>query len=69
MNYKTYMMISTNHTSQLKQRLTAQNLMNTRDQLITAKVLLPKDGLLVPAEVIGRKRDESGNPMHAKIPH
>jgi hypothetical protein len=28
-----------------------------------AEVILPKGGILIPARVIGRKRDESGNPI------
>ncbi len=33
------------------------------DALITAEVLLPKDDVLVPATVIGHKRDAAGNPI------
>ena len=31
--------------------------------LINAEVILPKGDILIPARVIGRKRDESGNPI------
>ena len=33
------------------------------DNLINAEVILPKGDILIPARVIGRKRDESGNPI------
>jgi hypothetical protein len=35
----------------------------TYDALISAEVLLPKGDILLPAKVIGRKRDHNGNPL------
>jgi hypothetical protein len=33
------------------------------DNLISAKVMLPVDGILIPAIVTGRKRDKDGAPL------
>jgi hypothetical protein len=33
------------------------------DTLISAEVMLPRDGILTPAKVVGRKRDAMGNPI------
>jgi hypothetical protein len=35
----------------------------TYDALISAEVLLPKGDILLPAKVVGRKRDHNGNPL------
>jgi hypothetical protein len=33
------------------------------DAMISAELLLPKEGVLIPAKVIGRKHDAQGNPI------
>ncbi len=39
------------------------------DNLIAAEVLLPKGDILVPATVVGRKRDHSGQPVGTSNPN
>ncbi len=33
------------------------------DTLISAELMMPKGDILLPAKVVGRKRDENGNPI------